>query len=104
MQKERFNIMENFYGILNLTLVTSPILKTMKTSQGGTVEYYELTLTDGQRIFNRVSGSKNYNFTTLETGKVYSFAIKPRVKNVTAIANNGNQYNKAYNDFSVLKI
>ena len=36
--------MKDFKGILNLNLCTAPILKTFKSKEGGTVEYYELSL------------------------------------------------------------
>ena len=93
-----------FNGIVCLTLVTSPELITIKNNNGGTTEFYQLTLSDGKVIFNRVSGDRNYDFTKLTVGVKYPFAIMPRVKNITAVANNGNQYNKAYNDFKVVGV
>lgn len=93
---------ENVKGLVNLTLVTAPVLKTMRTQNGGTAEYWDLTLSDGRVIYNRVTGDSKYDFTQLEVGIEYTFAIMTRVKNVTAVANNGNQYNKAYNDFKIM--
>lgn len=94
----------DFKGILFLSLVTEPELKTLKSNNGGTVEFWELTLTDRKVTFNRVSGDKNFDFSKLEAGKTYPFAIVPRVKNIQAVANNGNQYNKAYNDFKIMGV
>lgn len=95
---------ENVKGLVNLTIVTKPIFKTMRTQNGGTAEYWDMTLSDGRVIYNRVSGDAKYDFEQLEIGKEYTFAISTRVKNVTAVANNGNQYNKAYNDFKIMGV
>lgn len=95
---------ENVTGLVNLTLVCKPILKSLKTQNGGTAEYWDLTLGDGNIIYNRVSGDRNYDFEQLDVGKEYTFAIQTRVKNINAVANNGNQYNKAYNDFKIVGV
>ena len=81
-----------FKGLMNLTLVTKPILKSFATKNGGTQEYYELCLTDGYNVYNRVSGSSTYNFTNLEAGRNYNFAIMPKQKNYNTISGNGGNY------------
>lgn len=96
--------MKEFNGLIFLGLVTAPELKTFRSNDGGTIEFYDLTLTDGNVVFNRVSGDSGFDFTKLQTGKKYMFAIQGRVKNVQAVANNGNHYNKAYNDFKVIGV
>lgn len=96
--------MKEFNGIVCLTLTTSPELITLKNNNGGTTEFYQLTLSDGKVVFNRVSGDRDFDFTKLEVNRKYPFAIVPRVKNVTAVSNSGNQYNKAYNDFKVVGV
>ena len=94
----------NALGLVNLILVTKPTLKTVKNNSGGTIEYWELTLTDGNLVFNRITGDSKYDFSNLIPGSSYSFAIIPRVKNINAVAQNGNQYNKAYADFKIVGV
>lgn len=93
-----------FKGLINLTLVTNPILKTFKTNDGSTMEYYELTLSDGYNIYSRVSGSRSYDFTTLEVGKTYNFGIIPRAKNINSVSSNGSSYRSSVPSFKIVGV
>ena len=95
----------NAKGIITLTLVMIPEKKTAKFKDGKTVEYWNLTLSDeGQILFKDVTGDGSFDFSALEVGRTYCFAIVPRVKSCTAISNNGKQYNKQYNDFKIVGV
>lgn len=96
--------MDNFNGIIYLTLLTAPKLRTFKTKDNSTAEYYELTLGDGYNVYNGVSGSASFDFTTLETGKTYGFSIMARKKTFIAVGGNGSQYNRSVCDFKVVGV
>ena len=94
----------NAKGFLKLTLSTSPILRTFQTQGGGTQEYYELTLSDGTNILEGITATKDYNYTNLEVGKTYCFAIVPRKKSCMAVSKNNTQFYKKYFDFKIVGV
>ena len=96
--------MDEFNGILSLNLVTIPNLKTIKTNDGGTAEFYEMTLSDGKRTYNNVIGSKSFNFASLQTGKSYPFLIVPQFKSAQCISAGGKNYNRTFNTYKVVGV
>lgn len=95
--------MDGSKGLVVLTLSTIPEKKKFTLDNGNSGEFWELTLSDGRNI-HTISGDSGYDFSVLDVGKTYAFAIVPRLKNCNAVAKNGNTYSKKYTDFKIIGV